>query len=63
MAKIKFDMTVMYKNQIKYAGEAFEFDEKDEKVLVSLGGRIEGDKQPVLPVIEEEEKPKKKKGK
>lgn len=58
---IKFDKTVLYKGQVRYAGETFAFDEADEKMLVKMGGRIVGEeKQPVRPV---EEKPKRAKAK
>ena len=58
---IKFDMTVMYNNEIKYAGEAFEYKSEDEKMLVKMGGKIVGEeKQPVRPVEEKETKKKSK---
>lgn len=49
---IKFDKTVLYKGQVRYAGEAFAFDEADEKMLVKMGGKVVGEKQPVRPVEE-----------
>ncbi|MBO5704539.1 MAG: hypothetical protein J6R99_00805 [Alphaproteobacteria bacterium] len=56
---IKFDKTVMYKGRVCYAGEAFEYDEADEKLLVKMGGRVVGEeKQPVRPVAEKKTKTK-----